>query len=95
MLPFDCEYNGTPKPSYFAAQYPSLAFQEADYDSFVTDIVNQNVKDDVARIKNFCSIVGSINSESFKMQLASSVTPGMDVFRELETCVFDAVEVEP
>ncbi len=38
------------------------AFNEPAYDAFVTDIVNQNVKDETTRIKNICGIQVSINA---------------------------------
>jgi hypothetical protein len=65
-----------------------LNFDESAYDGFVTDIVNQNLKDETARIRNFCNIKGSVNSESFKIALSSYVTKHMGVFSELEDCIF-------
>jgi hypothetical protein len=65
-----------------------LNFDESAYDAFVTDIVNQNLKDETARIRNFCNIKGSVNSESFKIALSSYVTKHMGVFSELEDCIF-------
>ena len=65
-----------------------LAFDEAAYDAFVTDIMNQNLKDETGRIKNFCNIKGSVNQEAFKIALSSYMRPGMEVFLELEECIF-------
>lgn len=70
-------------------QKEGLAFDEAAYDSFVTDIMNQNVKDEVSRIRNFCNIVGSISSEKFKLNLAACIVPSMVVFTELRDCIFN------
>jgi AAA15 family ATPase/GTPase len=63
-------------------------FDEATYDSFVADIINQHVKDEIGRIKNACSIVGSINAEVFKRNLAACINSDMEVFRELEAVIF-------
>lgn len=64
-------------------------FDEKAYDSFVTDIVNQQVKDETGRIKNFCNITGSINAEVFKKNLAKYVDSSMSVFKELEEVIFN------
>ncbi|MEE3427751.1 MAG: AAA family ATPase [Ruminococcus sp.] len=63
-------------------------FDETSYDEYVTDIVNQQVKDDVGRIKNYCNITGSINSEVFKKNLAKCINSDMDVYQELERVIF-------
>lgn len=65
-----------------------LKFNETEYDKFVTDIYNQNLKDETGRIKNYCSITTSINAETFKLTLSEHVTEEMNVFKELETCIF-------
>jgi predicted ATPase len=66
----------------------SLAFQEQNYDTFVTDIKNQNIKDDVAQIKSICGIIGSINNEVFKIELSKHMKKGMKVYTELEGCIY-------
>lgn len=63
-------------------------FKEQDYDNFVTDIINQNIKDETGRIKNFCSITTNVNAETFKITLSTFVKPEMQVYRELEDVVF-------
>ena len=63
-------------------------FKEQDYDSFVLDIINQNVKDETGRIKNFCSITTNVNPETFKLNLTTFITPGMQVYKELENAIF-------
>jgi hypothetical protein len=63
-------------------------FKEQDYDSFVTDILNQNVKDETGRIKNFCSITTNVNPETFKLNLSTLITPEMQVYKELENVIF-------
>ena len=65
-----------------------LIFDESDYDAFVVDITNQNLKDDTSRIKKICGISTSINSEVFKLNLANHLTEGMSAFVELADCVF-------
>lgn len=64
-----------------------LEFKEADYDNFVTDIVNQNIKDSTGHIKNFCSIITNVNPEQFKLNLAGLITQDMDIYKELEDCI--------
>lgn len=66
----------------------SLIFDEASYDAFVTDIENQNLKDETGRIRNFCNIKGSVNAEAFKIALSAVVTDDMAIVRELTDCVF-------
>lgn len=65
-----------------------LHFSEEDYDSFVTDIINQHVKDETGRIKNFCNLNMSINADRFKIELSKCITPDMNVYKELEDCIF-------
>lgn len=65
-----------------------LNFDETTYDSFVTDISNQNLKDQTGRMKNICNIVSSINAEKFKLNLAKCINEDMEVYKELEEVVF-------
>ena len=66
-----------------------LTFSEADYDEFVTDINNQNVKDEISRMKNICGIKTSISPVQFKLNLAKYITEETNVYKELEECIFD------
>lgn len=66
----------------------NLNFSEEEYDSFVTDIINQHVKDKTGQIKKFCNLRVSINADKFKIELAKYITSDMDVFIELENCIF-------
>lgn len=66
-----------------------LTFDEAAYDMFVTNINDQNLKDDTQRIKNICGIKGSINADTFKIRLSKHLTKEMPVFKELEDCIFN------
>lgn len=65
-----------------------LAFNEEEYDKFVTDIENQNLKDETGRIKNICGITTSVNAEKFKMTLSDYISEDMVVFSALEDCIF-------
>lgn len=67
----------------------SLTFEKALYDDLVSDIDNQNVKDEVTKIKNFCGITTSINADKFKLSLAGCVTEDMNIYKELESCIFE------
>ena len=66
-----------------------LEFSESDYDKFVKDIYNQNLKDETGRIKNFCNMHIPINPESFKIELSKYITPELAVYKELEDCIFN------
>lgn len=63
-------------------------FDESTYDKFVNDITNQNVKDEVGIIKNCCGITTSINAEKFKLSLAEHIIEDMNIYKELESCIF-------
>ncbi|QUX92486.1 hypothetical protein CYL31_14235 [Marinomonas sp. A3A] len=67
----------------------NLTFNEQAYDQFVTDIVNQNLKDETGRIKNFCGITSSINAEKFKITLSEYLTENMAAYQDLASCVFE------
>jgi len=67
----------------------NLPFDEHAYDTAVTTIRDQNLKDITGKIKNFCGIKGSISPDLFKIELAKYLTPDMAAFTELESCVFD------
>jgi AAA15 family ATPase/GTPase len=66
----------------------SLTFDDAAYDAFVTNIVDQNLKDETGRIKNICGIKGSVNSGVFKVSLAGHLTENIAAFVELRDCIF-------
>jgi len=66
----------------------NLSFEENAYNTFVTDINNQNVKDESNHIKNFCNIKNSINPETFKLELSKTVNSNMNIYAELEDCIF-------
>ena len=68
-----------------------LTFDETNYDAFVTDVINQNLKDSTGRIKNICGIRPSVNSERFKQNLASVIDSSMSVYTELEQVIFQRV----
>ena len=67
------------------------SFDEGSYSSFVTDIVNQNLKDSTGRIKNICGITTSVNQERFKINLAEFITQDTEIYKELEKVIFDRV----
>jgi predicted ATP-dependent endonuclease of OLD family len=72
--------------AYCAAE--GLQFDEPAYDAYVTNINDQNLKDETQRIKNFCGIKGSIAPDVFKVALSKRLNVGMPAFKELEDCVF-------
>ena len=66
-----------------------LMLNETDYDEFVTDITNQNVKDEISRMKNCCGIKTSVGADRFKLNLAKYITEETNVYKELKECIFD------
>lgn len=72
--------------AYCAAE--GLQFDEANYDAFVTNISDQNLKDAVQRIKSICGIKGSINADVFKIGLSRYLVADMPAFLELEGCIY-------
>jgi hypothetical protein len=75
--------------AYCAGEH--LTFDESAYDAFVTDIISQNLKDETGRIKNFCSIKGSVSPDQFKFSLSEYIKEDMAVFDELRVCIFERV----
>ncbi|MFV8323501.1 ATP-binding protein [uncultured Flavobacterium sp.] len=67
----------------------NLTFNETEYDKFVTNIIDDNIKDETNRIRNFCGITASVSAESFKLTLSEYVTQDMEVYKELERCIFN------
>ncbi|MCA8323129.1 AAA family ATPase [Burkholderia cepacia] len=67
-----------------------LKFDEQAYDSFVTDIENQDVKAMASKIRSICNIKTNINAEVFKLRLAEVFNEDMQVYRQLESCIFHA-----
>lgn len=68
-----------------------LEFDEESYDQYFTDITNQDVKGENARIRNLCNINTNINAEIFKLNLSKIITEDMAVYTELEQCIFGAM----
>ena len=66
----------------------NLSFNEVEYDKFVTNITDDNIKDETKRIRNYCGINTSVSSENFKITLSEYVTEEMQVYKELEQCIF-------
>lgn len=64
-------------------------FDEESYDKLVTNIFDQQVKDETKKIKNICGIVSSINAEVFKKNLAKVINDQMQVYAELEEVIFN------
>lgn len=67
----------------------NLSFDEKTYDSKITSIQDDNVKDEVSLIKNICNIITSIDAETFKKNIAACITKEMVVYKELEKDIFE------
>jgi len=66
----------------------NLSFNEEMYDNSVTDIINQNLKDETGKIKKICGIDYSINPEKFKIELSTVIDESMSIYTELEEVIF-------
>ena len=66
----------------------NLTFNVEKYNKIVFDVVNENLKDKTGAIKSCCNIVGSVNAEVFKRNLASCITEEMNIYKELENIIF-------
>ena len=67
----------------------SLFFDESQYDGFVTDIINQNIKEETGRIKNITGLSVPVNADIFKISLSKFITPETQVYKELEDVIFE------
>ena len=65
-----------------------LSFDEVSYNAFVTNIKDQNLKDETGRIKNICGINTSISKDVFKQNLSKLITPDTNVYQQLEKDIF-------
>ncbi len=63
-------------------------FNETEYDLFVTDIINQNLKDSTGKIKEICGERRSISKEDFKKELGNFISPDTNVYKELRAEIF-------
>ena len=64
------------------------SFDENEYDSLVTDIVNDHVKDMIKNVKECCGIDVNKSNSEFKMELAHLITEETEVYKELEKVIF-------
>lgn len=66
----------------------NLVFNEEKYDRCVQDIKNDNLKDETGVIKSCCGVVGNVDKESFKRNLAQFINEEMTIYKELEEVIF-------
>lgn len=64
-------------------------FDEVKYKQNFTDLIDSDVKSKFSLIKSICSISTPISSDNFKINLSKLVTPDMNIYQELESCIFD------
>lgn len=67
----------------------NLRFDEFGYSDYVSNIVDQNVRDRTGFIKKFCGITVSLSPAEFKQQLVEFITEDMDIYKELEQVIFE------
>ena len=63
-------------------------FDGTAYEGFVTNIEDQNLKDETSKIKNFCGINTNVNVEKFKLELSECISDDMAVYSAMEDCIF-------
>ncbi len=66
----------------------ALQFKEQDYDAIVKDIVNDDVKDLFNNIKSVCNITANIGKVVFCFELSKLITQDMQIYKDLEECIF-------
>lgn len=66
-----------------------LTFDETSYDDLVKNIDDQNIKDEIGRIKSICGISTNVNKEVFKKLLAEHVVSTTAVYADLENSIFN------
>lgn len=66
-------------------------FDEIKYDENFTpeDLIDSDIKSKFSLIKSICSISTSISADNFKINLSELITSDMNVYQELESCIFD------
>lgn len=65
-----------------------LTFNEEKFHNCVSDIVNDHVKEQVGVIKSCCGIETNVNPEKFKLNLSEFITEETEVFKQLESEIF-------
>ncbi len=65
-----------------------MTFRRTGYDALVTSVVDQGIKKEIRKVKNFCGIQTNVKSEQFKLNLARYITDGMHMYWELEEIIF-------
>lgn len=69
-------------------QNKGRSLDDNKYNEKISDIYNQDVKQLVGEIKKLCQIMTNINPDNFKIELSKYITPNMEVYKELEKCIF-------
>jgi len=79
-------YNREVLEAYCATN--GCTFNATEYEGLVESIDDDNVKDQIGKIKAICGASGSISPDAFKRKLADVISPEMRVYQELEACIF-------
>lgn len=66
-----------------------LNFNEIEYDSHFKNIVYQDVKNELNKVKELCSIEENIGKEKLSLDLAGCITAEMDTYKELYSSIFE------
>ena len=71
----------------YSKQY-DLEFDGDTFDDKIANIVDGDVKGLTGLIKNICGVKGNVSPKTFKIELSKLITPEMEVYKELESCIF-------
>lgn len=67
--------------------YPNIDAQQ--HKSIVGDCINDSVKETGSSLKDLCQVGNKMTVETFKKHLSGFITSDMDVYQELEKCIFN------
>lgn len=70
-------------------QNKGRSLDESKYNEKISDIYSQDVKNLINEVKKLCQITTNINPDNFKIELSKHITTDMEVYKELENCIFD------
>jgi len=82
-------FDKTVLQKFCEAANPSRVFDEAKYDALRFNVIDDDIKAQCINIKNICGVVGSVNSDKFKIQLSCFITPDLPIYSELKDVIFE------
>lgn len=77
--------------SVISKAYPNVDIPQLQL--LLGDVIKGSVKEKGSALKDLCKVGNSMNVESFKIHLSQFITPGMEVYHELASCIFENTEM--